>query len=65
MNAVTELKNLMAAGRRAWNAANKAGVCPTNDRAWQAAADAERAHRETHGWDHASTGIRNFKPCGF
>ena len=61
MNAAAKLNDLIKTSDKAWSAACKSGLgldCPV----WQAAADAEAAHREANGWDYASTGVRNFKP---
>lgn len=61
MTAAAKLRELVKASDAAWKAACKSGLgldCPV----WQAAADAECAHREANGWDYASTGKRNYMP---
>lgn len=71
MNPVAKLNQLMKASDKAERVMMRgaeADACTirgqegVNYLAWCAAADAERAHREAHGWDYASTGKYNYKP---
>lgn len=70
-NAVDKLDALIAASdeaERVMMTGAEADSCTirgqegVNYIAWCKAADAERAHREAHGWGYSNTGVRNYHP---